>query len=259
MKTALCLLALALAPLYLPAQQMLGGKTEGGGPNGSPATNCPCWRYPVRVINYRKFDLHPLFAWWRDNYAGYQAAVAAAAGSDKAPDYSALPPSPLPGWHRIKHGHFLSNSSYGWVCEATIEDVPTHEVTNKIILRTPPLADKAAWDNLLEQYEEMQAEGSGSITANNQKAKRARMRNPYANSPQDPQQQQQAAMNAYNEAQASAAGQPPPKSLREQIMAALDKFPEGTNYTVDLFAAKIGYLQDGTHRVVYDLGQMYAK
>ena len=255
MKTTLCLLALALIPIGGHAQQMLGGKTEGGGPNGSPATNYPCWRYPIRVINYRKFDLRPLFAWWRDNYSAYQSVLATNM-SDK-PDVSSLPPSPMPGWHRIKRGHFVSNSSYGWVCDVVIEDMPSHEVTNKIILRSPPVADKAVWDNLVAQYEELESENTGSNQGANPKP-RHHMRNPYSYSPQDQQQQQQAAIyNATNVTAANPTGHVP--SLKEQLLAALDKFPEGTNYTIDLFAAKIGYLQDGSHRQVYDLGQMYTK
>lgn len=256
MKTYLCLVLLAASQLCLPAQEMLGGKTEGGGPDGAPATNRPCWRYPIRVINYRKFDLHPLFAWWRENYGAYQSVVAAAAQAQEPPDFSKLPPSPMPGWHRIKQGHFISNAAYGWLCEVVIEDVPSHAVTNKIIIRDPPLADQAAWTALVARYDELKEEGPSVTTGANPAPKHHSHKAAYAaaNPPPDAQNPTPAATPSGTNSPAHHH-----HSALESATAALDKFPEGTNYTIDLFAVKLGYLQDGSHRQVYDLGQMYVK
>ena len=49
------------------------------------------------------------------------------------------------------------------------------------------------------------------------------------------------------------------KPEMSEVLGALKKLPAGTNYTVDLFALKIGYIQDGSHRQVFDLGQMYLR
>ncbi len=154
-----CLFILVAASHSAQAQKTFGGKTEGGGPGGSPDTNCPCWRYPIRAIGYRKIDLRPLFAWWRENYGAYQAAVSAATKADQPPDFSSLQPSPAPGWQRIKEAHFIANVAYGWECQGVVEDVPSHSVTNKIIIRNPPTADKAKWDNLVAQYRGSQGGG----------------------------------------------------------------------------------------------------
>jgi hypothetical protein len=255
MKAILCLALLALTALSAQAQKIFGGKTEGGGPGGSPDTNCPCWRYPIRVIGYRKFDLHPLFTWWQDNYAAYKGAIAAAEKDEKPPDFSSLPPSPLPGWQRIKKGRYISDVAYGWLCEAVIEDVPSHAVTNKIIIRNPPKLDKAAWDNLVGRYDELKEEETPTATNAAPKHTHSR-RTAYGavnqGSPDPPVYGQ---TNSYGTNLAHHSGNP----AISNILAALNKFPEGTNYTVDLFAARLGYLQDGSHRQVFDLGQMYVK
>lgn len=249
MKKILCLIIIAAAPAWGQARETFGGKTEGGGPGGSPDTNCPCWRYPTRVLNYRRYDLRPLFAWWRDNYGAYKSASEAAGSTGQPPDFSSLPPSPLPGWERIKKGRFISNMALGWYCEAEIEDYPSHSVTNKIIIRNPPNADKDIWNNLVERYEELRDQAQAPAKGN-PAPKHTHHKNSLA----------QYANNAAGASNNVTTSHPHnPDSGLTNILAQLQKFPEGTNYTVDLFALKLGYLQDGTHRQVFDLGQMYPK
>ncbi len=257
-----CLFILVAASHSAQAQKTFGGKTEGGGPGGSPDTNCPCWRYPIRAIGYRKIDLRPLFAWWRENYGAYQAAVSAATKADQPPDFSSLQPSPAPGWQRIKEAHFIANVAYGWECQGVVEDVPSHSVTNKIIIRNPPTADKAKWDNLVAQYEDLKEEETPMTNGPAQKPKQPRSRRAaYAAAYQQPATTQ--GQNSYQtnttSTNAAAHHHPAAESPTDRILDELKKFPEGTNYTVDLFALKIGYLQDGSHRQVFDLGQIYAK
>jgi hypothetical protein len=259
MKTFVCLAVLSLTQLCAQAQEIFGGPTEGGGPGGAPATNYPCWRYPIRIINYKKIDLHPQFEWWQENFGAYQSAFAAAQPSQKPPDLSSLTPPPLPGWHRIKEGHYISDVAYGWLCEAVIEDYPSHVVTNRIIIRTPPIADKAKWEDLVNRYYELKDEAGDASPAANPAAKHTHHKS--LNAASGAAYQQAGAQNAYGATNSSAthasAHHHAAKSTPDDILAALEKFPQGTNYTVDLFALKLGYLQDGTHRQVYDLGQMY--
>jgi len=250
MKTFVCLTAFSVLQLCAQAQETFGGQTEGGGPGGSPATNCPCWRYPIRAINNRQVDLRPQFAWWRDNFAAYQSAFTAAQQSQQPPDFSSLTPPLLPGWHRIKKGHFISIVAYGWLCEAVIEDLPSHTVTNKIVIRNPPKADQAEWDNLVGLYYDLKdAAGNANPAARH-------TRNYLSQNAANNATLQQAAAQNQNKATNSSAQPHAAKSGLPSILAELKKFPEGTNYTVDLFALKLGYLQDGSHRQVYDLGQI---
>jgi hypothetical protein len=254
MKTLLCLVICCVSPFCVQAQETFGGPTEGGGPGGSPATNCPCWRYPVRIINYRRVDLHPLFAWWQENYEAYKGAIATADQSQQPPDLSSLKPSPLPGWQRIKKGRFLSNVAYGWLCDAVIEDMPSHAVTNRIILRNPPTADKALWDNLVDRYNELKEQGDNPNPSAPAHTHHTKMTYNAAYPPA-------AAQNSYGAPSPSptnSAHHHAAKSEMSGVLDALKKFPAGTNYTIDLFALKIGYIQDGSHRQVFDLGQMYS-
>ena len=158
----------------------------------------------------------------------------------------------MPGWQRIKEGHFISNVAYGWLCEAVIEDLPSHTVTNKIILRNPPVADKAEWDDLVGQYYDLKGQAGTTNPPPHHAHNTAKGR--YANAAR-----QQAGAQADTNAANLAAQRHNAELGMSDIVAALQKFPKGTNYTVDLFALKIGYLQDGSHRQVFDLGQMYLK
>jgi hypothetical protein len=250
MKTLVCLAAFSFIQLCVQAQETLGGQTEGGGPGGSPGSNCPCWRYPIRSINNRKVDLRPQFAWWRDNFAAYQSAFAAAQQSPQPLDLSSLPPPPLPGWHRIKQGRFLSMVAYGWLCEAVIEDLPSHTVTNKIIIRNPPKADQAEWDTLVARYYQLKDQPGPSTPPT-----RHTRNYPLQNAANYGASQQTAAPNQSEATNTGVQGHTA-VSPAHKILAELKKFPEGTNYTIDLFALKLGYLQDGSHRQVYDLGQI---
>jgi hypothetical protein len=213
------------------------------------------------------YDLRSQFKWWEDNYGAYQGAMAAAGQSP--PDFSTLPPPPLPGWHRIKEGHFISIVAYGWLCDVVIEDYPSHAVTNRIILSNPPKADQDRWNNLVAEYYDLKPNSS----APNPRARtytsmtRARQDAAYQNQNQFAAQYQNFVSNAYqNQVQGdstnlstnSIAPKRPRMSPADEVLAELQKFPEGTNYTIDLFACKLGYLQDGSHRQVYDLGQMRA-
>ncbi|MGP8201260.1 MAG: hypothetical protein ACLQU4_17355 [Limisphaerales bacterium] len=196
--------------------------------------------------------MRPQFAWWRNNFEAYQRIFSSAQESGKPPVLSSLPPPPLPGWQRIKAGRFISNVAYGWACEAVIEDFPSHSVTNKIILRNPPLADKAEWDDLVGQYDDLKDQAGATNRPPRHVHKTAKTG--YAGAARQ-QASAQAGTNAANLAvqrHNAALGM-------ADIVAALQKFPKGTNYTVDLFALKIGYIQDGSHRQVFDLGQMYLK
>jgi hypothetical protein len=253
MKTLACLTLLCLGQFVAQAQQMFGGKTEGGGPGGSPDTNCPCWRFPVRVLNNRIYDLRPLFAWWRDNYEAYKGAVDAGRAAQQAPDFSALPPPPLPGWHRIKEGHFVSEAAYGWLCDVVIEDYPSHTVSNRILVYDPPKSDRTAWDELVAQYEELKEEPASPNTT-------PKHNRPYGRSLTAQQQQNQYQYQTTGQIPTNAlpAARKPHESPADKILDELKKFPQGTNYTIDLFAYKLGYLQDGSHRQVYDLGQIRA-
>jgi hypothetical protein len=253
-KAASCLAMLVMFPGCLTAQtqEKFGAPSEGGGPGGSPAPTGPCWRYPIRIVNNRKVDLHRQFAWWGDNFGVYQRIFSSARQSGKPPELSSLTPPPMPGWQRIKEGHFISNVAYGWLCEAVIEDLPSHTVTNKIILRNPPVADKAEWDDLVGQYYDLKGQAGTTNPPPHHAHNTAKGR--YANAAR-----QQAGAQADTNAANLAAQRHNAELGMSDIVAALQKFPKGTNYTVDLFALKIGYLQDGSHRQVFDLGQMYLK
>ena len=245
---------LVLFPGCLTAQtqETFGGQSEGGGTGGSPAPTLPCWRYPIRIINNRKADLHPQFAWWRDNFEAYRRIFSSARESGKPPVLSSLTPPPMPGWQRIKEGHFISIVAYGWLCEAVVEDLPSHTVTNKIILRNPPAADEAEWDDLVGRYYDLKGQAGTTNPPPRHRHKAAKAG--YASAAR----QQTGAQTGTNAANLAAQRHNAEMGMSD-IVAALQKFPKGTNYTVDLFALKLGYLQDGSHRQVFDLGQMYLK
>lgn len=248
----LSMLLMFSACLTVQAQETFGAASDGGGPGGSPATNAPCWRFPIRIANNRKFDLRPQFAWWRNNFEAYQRIFSSARASGKPPVFSSLPPPPLPAWQRIKAGRFLSNVAYGWACEAVIEDLPSHTITNKIILRNPPLADKAEWDDLVAQYDDLKTQAGAANPAPHHAHKAAKTGYAAAARQQAGAQADTNAANLAAQRQNAALGM-------ADIVAALQKFPKGTNYSVDFFALKIGYIQDGSHRQVFDLGQMYSR
>jgi hypothetical protein len=253
-KAASCLAMLVMFPGCLTAQsqETFGGPSEGGGTGGSPAPTRPCWRYPIRIINNRKVDLHPQFAWWGNNFEAHERLFSSARQSRQPPDLSSLTPPPMPGWQRIKEGHFISTVAYGWLYEAVIEDLPSHTVTNKIILRNPPMADKAEWDDLVGRYYDLKGQLGNTNPPPRHAHKAAKA--VYVSTAQQ-QTGAQADTNAVN----LAVQRRNTEAGMSNIVATLQKFPKGTNYTVDLFALKIGYLQDGSHRQVFDLGQMYSK
>jgi hypothetical protein len=253
-ETASCLAMLVMYPgcPTAHAQETFGTPSEGGGTGGSPDPTRPCWRYPIRIVNNRKVDLHLQFAWWGNNFEAYERLFSSARQSHQPPGLSSLTPPPMLGWQRIKEGHFISNVAYGWLCEAVIEDLPSHTVTNKIILRNPPVADKAEWDDLVGQYYDLKGQlgNTNPPPRHGHKAAKAG----YAGAAHQ-QADAQASTNAAN----LAVHRHNTELGMSDIVAALQKFPKGTNYTIDLFALKIGYLQDGSHRQVFDLGQMYLK
>ena len=90
---------------------------------------------PRRTIDQHIVDLHPLFQWWT-NRAGER---------------------PLEAWVHIT-GHIVGTNSWGWVLTAHIEeavhakgeatDRSAGKIAANIILKNPPRADQAEFENL---------------------------------------------------------------------------------------------------------------
>jgi len=101
-------------------------------------------RYPKRAVNGVLVDLSPLFRWWT-NHMGDR---------------------PLVAWVHVT-GTIVGTNSLGWTVRGTADrrsDAPSDsesKVSDAFILKSPPLADRAKFEQLLAQRAELEAKLKG--------------------------------------------------------------------------------------------------
>ncbi len=176
---------------------------------------------PKRVISDRTVDLTPLFRWWT-NHAGVR---------------------PLASWSHLSGGVVGTNGT-AWVIDANAEGAH-----HKIVLRHPPLQDRADFEQLSTRLKTLKTERS-NLTGQQTKAK-------------------EEAKSLTTQAPRSRLARREARVLRQEAKAAnsdvnnLDKqikdlesklaaFPNPDHYVVDCFALKTG--EESAAGAVYDHG-----
>ena len=202
----------------------------------APKTNNFSYRWPHRYANGAVYDLTPHFNWWKSVSASSTA------------DLPAIP-APFPAWHRIKHGLFVKEETLGWLLDAEVESTPGHGDHEKVILRSPPTAERDKWRDLSDQLRALESDQQSAQAA----AKAAtngnyNVRNRFARA--------QRAAAAQNQQQSSTARASDDAAAIRKLRDQMAAYPhDGTNYLVDLFALKIGY-KPGTAIPVYEVGYL---
>jgi hypothetical protein len=96
---------------------------------------------PRRMINGQSVDLSALFQWW----------------NQKSGD------RPLSAWVHV-NGEVVGTNAGGWIISGQIEDKAeggAEAGAKKILLRNPPLQDRAAFEQLLAQKKGLEARNAG--------------------------------------------------------------------------------------------------
>jgi hypothetical protein len=106
-----------------------------------PQAHAEPLRYPKRAIGSASVDLAPLFRWWT-NHLGER---------------------PLVAWVHVS-GAIVGTNSLGWIVEGTADrrsdatnNSASGNASNKFVLKTPPLADRTKFEDLLAQRAELEA------------------------------------------------------------------------------------------------------
>lgn len=198
---------------------------------GESKDNSFGWRrFPYRTFGNQTINIRPLIQWWDQ---AYNISKADGYGSNYT---NYLPTRPLTAWFRV-YGDKVSENAVGWLVDGWIETAPGFNRRAKFLLRNPLRAEEIKFNELQSNLSDLKRQaglngllryrfvlsvssyGDGTLVTN------------YTPAP-DPALYAQAV----------------------PIWVALDKiaingtnFMAGTNYYVDLFAAKIGYIQDGSH------------
>ena len=200
-------------------------------------------RDPKRSVNERTVDLNPLLLWWT-NHNGSR---------------------PLVSWVQVT-GPVVGTNSYGWVVEARVERTARNTEASsvpdsgsgktRILLRHPPLQDRAVFVKLSQQLKVLNTQRS-TLSAAESDAKSRRKAVDDAESYNraygvrswglavERRQLQQ------NQSQVSAQL----KVLDQQIQALkklLSPWPDTDHYVVDCFALDVGQGKDGLP--VFDYG-----
>jgi hypothetical protein len=150
-----------------------------------------------------------------------------------------LPARPLTAWYRV-YGDIISEDQFGWIVQGCVQNAPAFSRPATFQLRHPPRDEKARFDELNAALARLKSQAGLEGLPRHQVVLSVEQfgNGTFVTNYSDP-----ANPNLYVQAL--------------PIWEELDKIPiTGTNYHVDLFAAKIGYLQDGSHREVFDLGQI---
>ncbi|MGP8201076.1 MAG: hypothetical protein ACLQU4_16415 [Limisphaerales bacterium] len=234
MKSWLASILLICAGAVIAADDYLYHFERGTGPLVPQNASASWDRFPFRAFGPQTVNLTGLIEWWkqadklsRDKWALY--------GSNYLHQ---LAPRPLTAWYRI-YGDKISEDAFGWIVQAWIETAPGFSRQAKIQLRHPPAADEKRFNELQSALAQL---------------KRLAGQNGLPRWPVHLSTEQ------YGDGRLVTnwwVADPVLHAQAQPIWAELDKIPiSGTNYHIDFFAAKIGYLQDGSHREVFDLGQI---
>jgi hypothetical protein len=202
---------------------------------------------PKRGLRGGTVDLTPLFHWWT-NRAGVR---------------------PLTAWVHVT-GSIVGTNAVGWILEAQVEDTGRFRNTDaakngagsgqgKIILRNPPLQDRAEFERLSAQLKLLeQQQGQLSAVeghAKDQQAVNHRMQAAYRKegvrdrSLRAQDRQDQAIVN-----QAKAELKPLDQQI-QTLKTQLATYPYSDHYAVDCFALEAGQVSQGV--LVYDYGFVF--
>jgi hypothetical protein len=110
---------------------------------------------PKRVVSERSVDLSPLFRWWNKREET----------------------RPLTAWVHLQ-GEIVGTNAWGWIVEAQVEETgqpgknPAPKGANghppRILLKTPPLTDRAEFEQLNAQLKALEAEHTELANEENQ-------------------------------------------------------------------------------------------
>ena len=180
---------------------------------------------PKRMVNGQTVDLSPLFQWW------------AKKNGDR----------PLSGWLHVM-GEIVGTNAAGWVVTAQLDEKDAAENGKKILLRNPPLEDRAEFEKLLSrkkalegQDAKLKAEAAQASTRLKDIAQEQKVaRDHHLRPPRYPEANtlQQEQKNAKNHS----------KTIETEISELnkqLKSYPSGDHYTVDCFALRAPEQVDG--------------
>ncbi len=202
---------------------------------------------PKRMVNGQVVELSPLFKWWPHREGK----------------------RPLTAWVHVT-GAIVGTNGLGWVVEAQVEktDRPGRRTEtehakgdgpHRVILKEPPLAERAEFERLSAQLKALNAQHS-KLTSEEAQAKNradalgreARANRRYGARSRTLAAEHNQAAEVEKEAKQEL------KPLDQQLQAVKKKlaaFPHPDRYEVDCFALELQ--QDYTGLPLYDHGQVY--
>ena len=229
------------------------------------------YRYPVRVVNDGRVNLLPLFTWWSN--ATHVANLDEKNASLKEPTnaVNVLATRPLSRWVRIKADKWQP-STLGWTMEANVERSPGLSMNMTIVLKHPPMADKARFDSLVARrdwlvgYDKQQtqvagakrnnAHALGASSTSYKHVANAGVHGYYKDSLRGSADEQwNALLRASQESKLPSRRAVNTTTERENVNRRLAEFNMGSGYEIDLFALFTGQYQNGMP--VLDLGNLY--
>ncbi len=191
---------------------------------------------PKRIVEGQTVDLTPLFRWW-NKHEGER---------------------PLSSWRHI-NGPVVDTNAWGWVVTARVETSGSRSKTkaghtsgsaDRIILKNPPLSDRAEFDDLLSRLKPLEEQRSRLLSDKTKAKNRIRVAND-SHALHTRAQARAARQARYVEKQADeqlAVLDKPIKELRAKLAA----FPNPDHYQVDCLALDTGVERSGVP--VFDHG-----
>ena len=192
---------------------------------------------PKRLLNGQTVSLTPLFQWWT-NHAGSR---------------------PLAAWVHVT-GSVVGTNSWGWIIEGRVEHTAAASAADggsgRVLLRHPPLQDRAEFENLSAQLRTLEEQRAGvagvEAAAQNRASAISQEQSTYrkygvrnrALSRED-----RVVKNTENQAKAEL------KPIDQQIAdlkKQLGRYPNPNQYEVDCFALDTGQVYD--RMLLYDYG-----
>jgi hypothetical protein len=207
-----------------------------------PALQASPLQYPKRVIDEHTVDLSPLFHWWTNHHGS----------------------RPLTGWVHVT-GSVTDSNAMGWMVEARVDD-PRHAAGDKgpdrqvsILLRNPPVDNKAEFDRLKDELNALNAEHSRLTAAEAELRTRAQAMSKEQRASRRSRGSSQALTqasraNKQSEARLKQQLKPVDQQL-QQLKTRLAAYPNSDHYIVDCFALESGSRYNGAP--VYDHGMVW--
>jgi hypothetical protein len=198
---------------------------------------------PKRVVNNFQVDLTSLFTWWT-NHQGQR---------------------PLSAWIRVT-GSIVGTNSGAWVIEGKVEHAGTSRSEKstdataeppRILLRNPPLEDRAEFERLSSRFVELNKKRAGLVVEQDQdKARREAVNDQQRASRRNRARARVLAAEDKQLKQTQTQAQNDQKPIDEELKdlkARLAAYPKPDLYVVDCFALDLQY--DSSAIPVYDHGR----